>query len=59
MNDKGMLAPYLFSSSLVNLSKSQNSSQFKVTKDPNSIRKIPVALYSNILTFRDSIKSFN
>ena len=65
MNDKGMIAPYL-ASSLVNLFKPENKSQFKLIKDQNSIRMnnflinagIPVNLYSNILTFRDSNKYF-
>ena len=37
MNDNGMIAPYL-SSSLINLFKPENISQFKLLKDPNSIR---------------------
>ena len=65
MNDKGLIAPYL-ASSLVNLFKPENKSQFRFKKDFNSTRKnnfliiggIPVTLYSNMLTFRDSIKSF-
>ena len=65
MNDKGMIAQYL-ASSLVNLFKPENKSQFKLKKDQNSIRMndflinqcIPVSLYSNMLTFRDSNKSF-
>ena len=65
MNDKGMIAPYL-ASSLVNLFKPENKSQLILLKDSNSIRmndflintNIPVTLYSNMLTFRDSNKSF-
>ena len=65
MNDKGMIAPYL-ASSLVNLFKPENKSQFKLIKDQSSIRindflingGIPISLYSNMLTFRDSNKSF-
>ena len=65
MNDKGMIAPYL-ASSLVNLIKPENKSQFKLIKDQNSLRMndflinggIPVSLCSNMLTFRDSKKSF-
>ena len=65
MNDKGMIAPYL-ASSLVNLFKPENKSQFKLTKDLSSTKmndfkineSIPVTLYSNMLTFRDSNKSF-
>ena len=56
LNDKGMIAPYLASSS-INLFKRINKSQYIVMKDPNSIRmniflintSIPVTLYSNIL----------
>ena len=65
MNDKGMIAPYL-ASSLVNLSKPENKSQFRIIKDQNSIRMndslinggIPITLYSNKLTFTDSNKFF-
>ena len=65
MNDKGMITPYI-ASSLVNLFKPENKSQFRQIKDQNSIRMkdflinggIPVSLYSNMLTFRDSNKSF-
>ena len=65
MNDKGMIAPYL-ASSLVNLFKTENRSQFKLIKDKNSIRMkdflingcILISLNSNMLTFRDSNKSF-
>ena len=60
-----MIAPYLHSS-LVNLFKPENTSQFKLIKGPNSIglidflisRSIPVTLYSNLLTFTDSKKPF-
>ena len=60
-----MIAPYL-ASSLVNLLKIENKSQFKLIKDHNSIRMndflmnggMPVTLYSNVLTFRDTNKSF-
>ena len=65
MNDKVMIAPYL-ASSLVNLFKPENKSQFRLTKDLNSIgmidflinTSIPVTLYSNMLTFGDSNKFF-
>ena len=65
MNDKGLIAPYL-ASSLVNLFKPDNKSQFRLIKDFNSTKVneflinggIPVTLFSNMLTFRDSIKSF-
>ena len=59
-----MIAPYL-ASSLINLFKPENKSQFILRKDPNSIKMnyflmnggIPVVLYSNMLTFRDNNKS--
>ena len=64
MNEKGLIAPYL-ASSLVNLFKPENESQFRLKKDLNSTRMndflingIPVTLYSNMSTFRDSNKSF-
>ena len=65
MNDKGMIAPYL-ATSLVNLFEPENKSQFRLRKDVNSTKmndflihgKIPVSLYSNMITFRDSNKSF-
>ena len=65
MNEKGLIAPYL-ASSLVNLFKPENKSQFRFKKDVNSIKMneflinggIPVSLYSNMLNFRDSNKSF-
>ena len=66
MNDKGMIAPYL-ASSLVNLFKPENKSQFRLKKDPNSTKmnvflihgSIPVTLFSNMITFRDSNMSLN
>ena len=65
MNDKSMIAPYL-ASRLVHLFKPENTSQFELTKDQNSIEmnnflintSIPVTLYSNKINFRDSNKSF-
>ena len=65
MNDKGMISPYL-ASSLVNLFKPENKSQFRLKKDLNSTKLndflindgIPVTLVSNMLIFRDSNKSF-
>ena len=61
-----MIAPTL-ASSLVNLFKPENKSQYKLIKDQNSIRVndfsinggIPITKFSNMLTFRDSNKSFN
>ena len=65
MNDRGIIASYLLSllSMATNL---ENKSQFKVVKDPNSNRvsdllihiTIPVTLYINLLTFRDTTKKF-
>ena len=60
-----MIAPYLASYS-VNLSTPDNKSHFRLKKDPNSTRMIdfllngglPVSIYSNLLTFRDSNRSF-
>ena len=65
MNVLGMTTPYL-ASSVVNHFKPENKSQWKLWKDPNSIKvkiflineNIPVTLHSNILTYRDSNKSF-
>ena len=64
MNDEGMIAPYL-AFSLVELFKTENKSQFRLRKDPNSTkmidflihRNIPVTLFSNMISFRDSNKS--
>ena len=55
MKDKGMIAPYL-ASSLVNLFKPENKSQFGLRKDLNSTEmneflihgNIPVSIYSNM-----------
>ena len=65
MNDSGLIAPYL-ASSLVNVFKPENKSQFRLKKDLNSTKMndflinegIPVTLVSNMLIFRDSNKSF-
>ena len=65
MDEKGLIAPYL-ASSLVNLSTPENRSQFRLKKDLNSPNMnefsingdIPVNLYSNMITFRDSNESF-
>ena len=65
MNDKGLIAPYL-TSSLVEVFKKDNKSQFRLRKDPNSTKMndflihgtIPVTIFSNIITFRDSKKTF-
>ena len=65
MDDKGMITSFL-ASSLVNLFKPENKSQFRLKKDLNSTKMndfminkgIPVTLVSNLLIFRDSNKSF-
>ena len=65
MNNNGLIAPYL-ASSLVNIFKPENKSQFRLKKDLNSTKMndflinkgIPVTLVSNLLIFRDSNKSF-
>ena len=65
MNEKGLIAPYL-ASSLVNLFKLENKSQFRLRKDHNSTKKndflihgnIPVTPFTNLITFGDSKKSF-
>ena len=65
MNDRGILASYLMSP-LSRITNPENSSQFKLVKDPNSNRvndllmknKIPITLYGNMLTFRDTNKQF-
>ena len=67
MNDKGVIAPYL-ASSLVILFKPENKNQFRFKKylNLNSTNMkdflinggIPVTLFSNMITLRDSNKSF-
>ena len=65
MNDKGMIAPYL-ASSLVNLFNPENKSQFRLRQDHNSTKmndfllhgNIPITLFSNMISFRDTNKSF-
>ena len=65
MNDKGLIDSYLVSS-LGNLFSLENKSQIRLRKDNNSTkindflihRSIPVTLFSNMITFRDSNKSF-
>ena len=63
--DKGIIAPYL-ASSLVSLFKLEEKSQFRLKKELNSTKMndflinegIPVTIFSIMLTFRDSNKSF-
>ena len=65
MNDRGILASYLMSP-LSKITNTENTSQFKLVKDHNSNRvndlkinkTIPITLYDNILTFRDTNKQF-
>ena len=65
IDDKGLIAPYL-ASSLVNLFKPENKSQFRLKKDLNSTKMndfliidgIPVTAFSNMITFRASNKPF-
>ena len=65
MNDKGLIAPYL-TISLIEVFKKDNKSQFRLRKDTNSTKmndflihgNIPVTIFSNMITFRDSNKTF-
>ena len=65
MNDRGILATYLMSP-LSRITNPENSSQFKLVKDPSSNRvndlktnrTIPITLCGNMLTFRDTNKHF-
>ena len=65
MNEQGMIASYLVSS-LVEVFKKDNKSQFRLRKGPNSTKlndflihdTIPVTIFSNMIVFRDSNKSF-
>ena len=65
VNDKGMIAPYL-ASPLVEVFIFDNKSQFRFRRDPDSTKmndflihgKIPVTIFSNMINFRDSNKTF-
>ena len=65
MDEKGMIASYL-TSSLVEVFKKDKKSQFRLRKDPDSTKlneflihgKIPVTIFSNMITFRDTDKTF-
>ena len=65
MNDRGILATYLMSP-LSRITNPENASQFKLVKDLSSNRvndlkinkTIPITLYGNMLTFRDTNKQF-
>ena len=56
MNDKGLIAPYL-TTSLVEVFKKDNESQFRLRKDPNSTKmndflihgNIPFTIFSNMI----------
>ena len=65
MNDRGILATYLMSP-LSRITNPENTTQFKIIKDSTSNRvndlkinnSIPITLYNNLLTFRDTNKQF-
>ena len=65
LNDKGLIAPYL-ASPLVEVFKFDNKSQFRLRKVPDSTKmndflfhgKIPVTIFIEMITFRDSNKTF-
>ena len=65
MNDRGILASYLMSP-LSRIPNPENAIQFKLVKYSNSHRVndlkinkiVPITLYNNLLTFRDTGKEF-
>ena len=65
MNDRGILASYLMSP-LSKVTNPEKTTQFKLVKDASSNRvndlninnSIPITLYNNMITFRDSGKEF-
>ena len=65
MNDRGILATYLMSP-LSKITNPENSTQFKLVKDSSSNRvndlkinkTIPITLYGNMITFRDTNEQF-
>ena len=65
LNDRCIFATYMMSS-LSKITNIENSSQFNLVKDHNSNRvtdlliknTIPITLYNNLLTFRDTGKEF-
>ena len=65
LNDRGILATYLMSP-LSRIFNPENTTQFKLIKDSTSNwgndlkinNSIPITLYNNLLTFRDTIKQF-
>ena len=65
MNDRGIITSYLISPP-AKIFNPENSTQFKLVKDSGSNRvndllihnSIPITLYNNLLTFRDTGKEF-
>ena len=65
MNDRGIISSYLLSP-LAKIFNPENTTQFNLVKDSSSNRgndlkinnSIPITLYNNILTFRDTGKDF-
>ena len=65
MNDRGILMSYLMSPLSI-ITNPENTTQFKLVKDSNSNRvndlkinnSMPITLYNNMLTFRDTGKEF-
>ena len=65
MNDRGIITSYLISP-LAKIFNPENSTQFKLVKDSGCNRvndllihnSIPITLYNNLLTFRDTGKEF-
>ena len=65
MKDNGMIASYL-ALPLVEVLRKDNKSQFRIRKDPNSTKlndflihgTIPITIYSNMITFRDTKETF-
>ena len=65
MNDRGILASYLMSPLSI-ITNPEKTTQFTLVKDSNSNRvndlninnSIPITLYNNMLTFRDTGKEF-
>ena len=65
MNDRGILASY-FISPLSKTTNPENANQLKLVKDSKSItvndlkinKTVPITLYNNMLTFRDTGKEF-
>ena len=66
MNDRGIIASYLLSP-LAKIFNPENTSQFKLVKDPSSNRvsdlkinkTIPITLYGKMLTFVIQINNLN